>query len=134
MKSIYFLRYHQIYFLGLPNCFEGFICQALAKAASLGAYFGFVQKNSVQASYWHDPLNEETYRKYNNFIADINQEKGVNPLYKENLLKLKKLVLVKCEFDQMIQPRESQWFGFFRANNLSSIYTMEESPLYVNVS
>ena len=29
----------------------------------------------VQAQYWHDPLNEEEYRSYSIFLADINQEK-----------------------------------------------------------
>ncbi len=106
----------------------------MAKTISLGAYYGFIQKNFVQASYWHDPFDEATYRKHNNFIADLNQEKKFNPVYRDNILKLKNLVIVKFEFDQMIQPKESQWFGFYKPNNLSSIYTMEDSPLYANVN
>jgi len=28
----------------------------------------------VQAEYWHDPLNEDEYRRRSVFLADINQE------------------------------------------------------------
>ncbi|VDP99020.1 unnamed protein product [Trichobilharzia regenti] len=28
----------------------------------------------VQAQYWHDPLKEDVYRQYSQFLADINQE------------------------------------------------------------
>jgi palmitoyl-protein thioesterase len=118
---------------GLPNCFSGLSCRLLAKTISLGVYFGLIQNNFVQASYWHDPLDENAYRKYNSFIADINQERSFNADYKTNMLKLKNLVLVKFEYDQMIQPRESQWFGFYKENDLSRVYTLEESPLFLNV-
>lgn len=29
----------------------------------------------VQAQYWHDPLNDELYKKHSLFLADINQER-----------------------------------------------------------
>lgn len=29
----------------------------------------------VQAQYWHDPLNDDLYKKYSLFLADINQER-----------------------------------------------------------
>lgn len=29
----------------------------------------------VQAQYWHDPLNDDMYKKYSLFLADINQER-----------------------------------------------------------
>ena len=29
----------------------------------------------VQAQYWHDPLNDDLYKKHSLFLADINQER-----------------------------------------------------------
>ena len=32
----------------------------------------------VQAEYWHDPLNEDEYKKKSVFLADLNQENVSN--------------------------------------------------------
>lgn len=119
---------------GLPDCTDdSYYCSFMRKLISVFAYYSFFQKNIVQASYWHDPMDDEiNYSNYNLFLADINQVKKFNPDYKNNLLKLKALVLVKFIRDQMVVPIESQWFGFYKTNNPNEIYTMEESPLYLN--
>lgn len=49
-----------------------------------------VQDSLVQATYWHDPLHENTYRLKSTFLSDINNEVYVNEGYAENLNKLKK--------------------------------------------
>ena len=58
-------------------------------------YDDILQNNLVQAQYWHDPLDQDKYVKYSQFIAEINGE-GINPnaTYVENLMKLEKMVLV----------------------------------------
>ena len=109
------------------------MCNLITKAISFFAYFGYIQRNFVQAAYWHDPFNEKDYRKYNIFLADINQENKFNLEYKLNMIKLKSFVMVKFANDHMIQPVESQWFGFYKENDIGNLYTMEESPLYMNV-
>jgi hypothetical protein len=69
--------------------------------------------NFEKAAYWHDPLDdEENYSKYNYFLTDINQVKVFNTKYKNNILKLKSLVLVKFTKDQMVVPIESQVYKF----------------------
>ena len=46
--------------------------------------------------YWHDPVHFDQYLEKSQFIADINNERPLkNETYKENLLKLENLVLVK---------------------------------------
>lgn len=90
---------------GFPRCpVEKFtaVCNYVRQLLNLGAYVDFVQDKLVQAEYWHDPLNEKEYRQKSVFLADINQEKAFNPSYKENLLKLKNLVLVKFNQDMMV--------------------------------
>ena len=49
-----------------------------------------MQDYLVQATYWHDPLNEEKYRNGSTFLADINNERVINQSYIDNLQKLEK--------------------------------------------
>lgn len=63
-----------LWLLGVPGCIYGNFCKIIAYGASFFAYYGIFQRNSVQAAYWHDPLNQKVYEKYNKFLADINQE------------------------------------------------------------
>lgn len=119
---------------GFPRCPLNVtsICDEIRRLLNLGAYVGFVQDRLVQAQYWHDPIQEEEYKKKSVFIAEINQERVFNETYRENLLKLKNLVLVKFNQDMMVVPRESEWFGFYKPGQGKELYTMEESVLYKN--
>lgn len=49
-----------------------------------------MQNYLVQATYWHNPLQEEKYRNSSTFLADINNELEINEEYKENLKALNK--------------------------------------------
>ncbi|KAK7899228.1 hypothetical protein WMY93_020081 [Mugilogobius chulae] len=84
----------------------------------------------VQAEYWHDPLNEELYREHSLFLADINQERGVNETYKKNLQKLEKFVMVKFLQDSVVDPVDTEWFGFLKAGQAKETETLQESVIY----
>ncbi|XP_048526557.1 palmitoyl-protein thioesterase 1 isoform X1 [Dendroctonus ponderosae] len=73
---------------GLPNCgaLSNNACDYIRKLLNHAAYIDWVQKGLVQATYWHDPLNEEEYKKNSSFLADINNELVINETYKTNLL------------------------------------------------
>ncbi len=73
---------------------------------------------------------EEIYRKASVFLADINQERTFNEDYKTNLLKIRNLILVKFLRDTMVEPHESEHFGFYEENNPSKIVPLRESVLY----
>ena len=65
---------------GFPLC-PGemvFFCDIVRDLLSYGAYVEFVQDILVQAQYWHDPLQFDTYVEKSKFIAEINNEKAVN--------------------------------------------------------
>lgn len=53
--------------------------------------------------------------------------------YKENLQKLQNLVLVKFENDTMVEPTESEWFGFYKPGQAKEIQTLQQSDLYLQV-
>ncbi|KAK0168978.1 hypothetical protein PV327_002734 [Microctonus hyperodae] len=117
---------------GLPNCgsIHHPLCDYLRKMLNYGAYSKFIQNRLVQAEYWHDPLQEDEYKKKSAFLADINNELVINETYKENLQRLNRLVLVLFENDTMVQPRESEWFGFYKPGQSVELETLQQSQLY----
>jgi len=117
---------------GLPQCpgDNETLCNIMRKLLNYGAYVDFVQDHLVQAEYWQDPLNMAEYRQKSVFLADINQERVVNATYKSNLLKLKNLVLVKFLQDHMVEPRESEWFGFYEEGDTKAILPMNKTKLW----
>ncbi|CAH8562469.1 unnamed protein product [Schistosoma turkestanicum] len=118
---------------GLPKCtVDGFIhlCLLMNELLSYGAYTKFVQSHVVQAQYWHDPLEEDVYRKYSQFLADINQENEINEIYREKMKNIQRLVLVKFSDDSIVIPKESEWFGFYQHGSTTNITALQESKLY----
>ncbi|KAK3089757.1 hypothetical protein FSP39_006258 [Pinctada imbricata] len=112
---------------GFPRCpgDNATLCDYVRKLLNLGAYVGL-----VQAEYWHDPLNEKEYKAKSIFLADLNQENKRNATEKANLLKLQNFVLVKFLDDGMVDPRDSEWFGFYKPGQSKELYTLFDSPLY----
>jgi len=97
----------------------------------LGAYISYVQESVVQAQYWQDPYEPEEYIKSSRFLSDINNQKATkNPLYKKNLMSLNNFVMVKFTEDTMVQPKESEWFGFYKDHDPSTIIPLRDSALY----
>nr|XP_020453249.1 palmitoyl-protein thioesterase 1 [Monopterus albus] len=117
---------------GLPRCpgESSRICDFIRKALNSGAYSDLVQKHLVQAQYWHDPLNDDLYKKYSLFLADINQERGVNETYKKNLQLLDKFVMVKFLQDTVVDPVDTEWFGFLKTGQTKETETLQDSVLY----
>lgn len=87
----------------------------------------------MQATYWHDPLNEDLYKKHSNFLADINNENYINQTYIDNLQSLRNFIMVKFEQDSMVQPRESEWFGFYKPGQAKEIEMLSQSRLFTEV-
>ncbi|KAL5016722.1 hypothetical protein ScPMuIL_006311 [Solemya velum] len=112
---------------GFPRCpgDNSTICDYVRKLLNLGAY-----ESLVQAEYWQDPLQEQKYRKKCIFLPDINQENTKNATYKTNLMKIKNLVLVKFLRDTMVDPKDSEWFGFYKEGQSKETFTLFESKLY----
>lgn len=95
------------------------------------AYTSLMQKYLVQATYWHNPLEEDDYMKKSSFLADINNERTKNLDYINRLQKLKSFVMVKFLNDTIVTPRESQWFGFYKPGQDVELQTLEDSDLFI---
>ncbi|KAK7812410.1 hypothetical protein U0070_001508 [Myodes glareolus] len=117
---------------GLPRCpgESSYICDFIRKTINAGAYSKVVQERLVQAQYWHDPIKEDVYRNHSIFLADINQERSVNESYKKNLMALKKFVMVKFLNDSIVDPVDSEWFGFYRSGQAKETIPVQESTIY----
>ncbi|XP_004535042.1 palmitoyl-protein thioesterase 1 [Ceratitis capitata] len=117
---------------GLPSCpsLSNSACEHLRKLLHREAYKEWVQRNLVQATYWHDPLNEEEYRQKSSFLSNINNEVFINQTYIDNLNKLEKFVMVLFLNDTIVQPKESQWFGFYTPGQDEEIRPLNQSPVY----
>uniref|UniRef100_A0A2K6LJ52 palmitoyl-CoA hydrolase n=1 Tax=Rhinopithecus bieti TaxID=61621 RepID=A0A2K6LJ52_RHIBE len=102
--------WHGMGVFGLPRCpgESSHICDFIRKTLNAGAYSKVVQERLVQAEYWHDPIKEDVYRNHSIFLADINQERGINESYKKNLMALKKFVMVKFLNDSIVDPVDSE--------------------------
>ncbi|EFN65935.1 Palmitoyl-protein thioesterase 1 [Camponotus floridanus] len=85
---------------GIPKCTDtSRLCNYMRRILRYAAYFEYIQESLVQAAYWHDPLQEDEYRNKNVFLADINNEKIINPV-RENDYALKFLILLQLNFNQ----------------------------------
>jgi palmitoyl-protein thioesterase len=117
---------------GLPRCSapKQEWCEIIDKLLTHAAYSEWVQKFLVQAEYWHDPFKPQIYAENSVFLADINNERVVNKTYRDNLQKLRNLVLVMFEGDTIVQPKDSEWFGYFVDGQDKIMYKMEDSLLY----
>ncbi|KAM7347794.1 palmitoyl-protein thioesterase 1 [Cochliomyia hominivorax] len=120
---------------GLPKCpsLSSRTCEYIRRLLNKAAYDTWTQLELVQATYWHDPLNEEKYIANSTFLSDINNEVFVNGLYADNLNKLEKFVMVKFINDTIVQPKESQWFEFYKPGQDKEILPLKESRVYGNL-
>jgi len=117
---------------GFPRCpgDNETICEIVRRMLNLGAYIPFVQNTLVQAEYWQDPLNEDEYLRDCVFLPDINNNNAINETYKENLMSVENFVMVQFLNDTMVQPKESEWFGFYAPGQDKEVLTLQETPLY----
>lgn len=117
---------------GLPNCgtTKRNICSYINRMIKYGAYLPLIQDRFIQATYWHDPYQEQEYKKKSTFMADINNERYINQTYSENLQKLNSMVLVKFLNDTIVWPRETEWFGFYKPGQSVQTETLIDTDLY----
>ncbi|KAJ3284857.1 Palmitoyl-protein thioesterase 1 [Rhizoclosmatium sp. JEL0117] len=116
-----------------PNCQDksDTNCSIMRSLIKSGAYLSWVQNRVVQAQYFKDPKNYETYLEKSLFLPFINNEvtDTKREEYKANLKALNKLVLIRFSEDTMVIPSETSWFGFF--DEELNVVPMEQQPLYI---
>ncbi|XP_060067982.1 lysosomal thioesterase PPT2-A-like [Ylistrum balloti] len=82
------------------------------------------------ANYWHDPHQETLYKQHNKFLAALDNDTATPnaTMYKDNFLRLKKLIMIGGPDDGVITPWQSSHFGFYDAND--TVVPMEKQRFY----
>lgn len=114
----------------IPNCHNGWFCDIVNDLVGLGVYSNVVQDHIGPAGYYKDQYKLSTYLEKSNFLANFNNEKAEkNSVYTNNIQALEKLVLIMFTEDNMIDPKESAWFGFY-ADNSRDLLNFNETTLF----
>lgn len=111
-------------------------CKMMEEILARGSYLPWVQHSSVQAQYFKDPYQMDTYKEASVFLADINLEStaadnkyaALHDKYRSNILALQKLVLYQFDNDVTVVPKESSQFGFYDGEQL---LPLEETDVYI---
>ncbi|XP_060578816.1 LOW QUALITY PROTEIN: lysosomal thioesterase PPT2-A-like [Ruditapes philippinarum] len=72
-------------------------------------------QNISVGNYWNDPHHQDLYKENSKFLAVLNNDTfNINSKeYKENFLRLKRLVMIGGKDDGVITPWQSSHFGFY---------------------
>ncbi|KFH69155.1 hypothetical protein MVEG_05956 [Podila verticillata NRRL 6337] len=98
----------------IPGCVNADAsCRLMRSIARNGVYSGYVRDHIIQAQYYKDPRNLQTYLERNIFLPDINNELDTkNVTYIKHLTSLNALVMFMFSDDITVKPKETAWFGF----------------------
>jgi len=91
-----------------------------------------IQELFAPANYWNDPFREAEYLTNNLFLPIINNQtyNRLSQVFKSNFVQVNKVALFGGPQDEIIQPWQSAFFGFWD-DMQSSIIPMEQQPIYL---
>jgi len=117
---------------GVPQCLgeNHVLCDYMRRLLNYGAYTSWIQNLLVQAQYWHDPLAEQEYVEKSLFLAKYNNQGARVSKYRENMINLENVLLVKFSRDTVVDPKGSEWFSWFESSAGKKIVGLNETLLY----
>ena len=116
----------------IPNLKCGPICDGLNGLVSTINYANpqFLNDKLAPASYWKYKSHYDQYMKHNTYLKDLNNEgPKKNANYKNRIISLNKMLLVKGSKDNTITPRESSWFEFYDKKGQKIVH-LKQSDFY----
>lgn len=115
----------------VPHCESGPLCYIINNLVYKSIYTSFVQNHVGPAGYFKDINDYLNYLQYSSFLSDLNNEKEIkNQSYKDRILNLEKVVLIKFSSDTMIIPKETAWFQYYTADG--TVQNLQDSDFYIN--
>ena len=95
-------------------------------------YSKAIQKLVGFAGYWHDTLHYEKYLRKACFLPYINNEipHEDDALFKKNICSLKNMVLVMSTKEEIVEPKISCHFGFYKKGSKEEIENLVDTELY----
>jgi esterase/lipase len=94
-------------------------------------YFNSKGSNILGLQYWKDPFRLEEYLKNNDYLAPLNNEniELINGTYIKAIQSLHVFLVIWSNIDNVIIPRESSRFEYYKPNTLL-IEPLEESRFF----
>lgn len=93
-------------------------------------FYSRVGQHTSVGNYWNDPYHQQLYETYSVFLPYLNNhlQSAESQNFKNNLLKLKRLVLIGGPDDQVITPWQSSQFGYYHGNE--TVVEMKDQAIY----
>lgn len=112
---------------GIANCPNNILYKLVCPLWKLDKYSASI----AFSDYWKDPMDKAQYLQKSRFLADLNNERDQkNATYKANMLKLEKYVLVMANGDNMVDPKESEQFGYYKWGSMTEKEEMRDTEAY----
>lgn len=92
-----------------PHCLTNtrYLCRISSKLIGKLVYSGWTQHRIIQAQFFKEISNIQEYNS-KSFLADINAERNdYNLEYRQRLMKLTRMIMIRYQNDSMIIPRDS---------------------------
>jgi palmitoyl-protein thioesterase len=107
-----------------------YVVDYLRENAHKFIYNFIVQKTIGMSWIWRDPIRKQEYLTKNLVLPLINNEiqHTNSEKFKRNFLKLKKYVIFGSDGDDIVDPWQSQFYGFF--NETMHMIPMEEQEIF----
>lgn len=114
----------------LPPCQPGnILCEKRNELIKSKIYSDYIQSNIIQAQYFRDVNNYDTYLEKSIFLKYVNNELFKNLEYYDRLISLNKFVMVMFDKDETLVPKESAWF-YDVDQETGSLLPFEETESY----
>ncbi|KAL9242769.1 hypothetical protein vseg_016736 [Gypsophila vaccaria] len=101
--------------VALPHCGVKFFCKSINLLIKGFTYSRIVQSHVAPSGYVKLPNNYKGYLRGCSYLPYINNEipGKKNETYKKRFSSLVNLIMIMCNEDDVVIPRESSWFGFY---------------------
>lgn len=114
----------------LPPCDpSNWMCKKRNEYIKGKMYTKFMQENNIQAQYYRDIDNYDTYLLKSSYLKFVNNELFKDLDYFNRLISLNKFVMIMFEKDETLVPKESAWFWDIEAKT-GIVLPFEETDSY----
>ncbi len=113
---------------GCPATANGVWCAQMRKLLEGNVNSKLVRNSVVQAQYFRDSHDIDSFLKFSAFLADINNERAAkNETYKQRLSSLARFVMFRFTNDTTVEPRDS---AIFSMQNGDDLVPLQQLPLF----
>lgn len=93
-------------------------------------YDPVIQDTIAPAGYFKSIRRHKQYMERCHFLPYLNNEKDFSQQSKDRMINLKFLVAIKYLQDDVVQPKESEHFGYYADDTETTTISMEETEAY----